>query len=202
MAYWQIWNGADNSTAGTCASYSSDNAWETWTTTTTASSATTVWISWITSNAITCNSNAVVVTTSEPYEDRRTPEQREADAARIAAERAEVLRRANEQAALRKAATARARALLLSMLNTRQREQLHQHEFFDVIAKNSKKRYRIHQGTHGNVRLLDDSDREVTRYCGQPNGVPTEDAMLAQKLQIEHDEAEFIRLANATRMVA
>lgn len=104
--------------------------------------------------------------------------------------------------AKRKEARDKARQLLVAMLNLKQREQLARDRFFDVVAHGSKRRYRVHEGTHGNVRLLDDTDREVVRYCAQPNGVPTEDAMLAQKLQLEHDEDAFLRIANATRLIA
>lgn len=132
--------------------------------------------------------------------DTRTLEQVAADearhAARLEAELAARARRHVEQ----EAASERARALLLTMLDAHQREQLQRDRFFEVVSLHSRRRYRIREGTHGNVRLLDAQGREVTRYCGQPTNVPTEDAMLAQKLQIEHDEAGFLAVANASRI--
>lgn len=97
-------------------------------------------------------------------------------------------------------ARAKARALLFAGLDRDQIESLEKHRYFDL--KVAGRCYRIHQGTHGNVRLLDDAGREVTLYCAQPNGVPTEDAMLAQKLLIESDEAAFLRVANARTLIA
>jgi hypothetical protein len=197
---WADWSCA-NDTAAT---------WTTWTTAT-ATSSTIVWNYWVTTSDITTSSSASTwgqwIVDGQCFQatstrDERTAEQRQADDARFAAERQEIQRRADEEHARRLAATEKARALLLSMLDTKQKETLHKQRFFEVVAKHSRRRYRIHHGTHGNVRLLDDNGREVTRYCGQPTGVPTEDSMLAQKLQIEHDEAEFVRLSNATRLTA
>lgn len=98
------------------------------------------------------------------------------------------------------AASTRALALLQSFLDDEQKKSLQQHRYFDVISRHSRRRYRIHYGTHGNVRLLNEAGREVTRYCAQPEGVPTEDAMLAQLLMIRNEEAEFLNVANATRI--
>jgi hypothetical protein len=163
-----------------------------------------IWITWTAGDLTTNGTTAVRAMTPTisvgpaypAYQDHRTPEQKAADEARYA----ERLRRESEilaeYNAQHQAASARARALLLSMLEVHQREQLQRDKFFEVIARHSKRRYRIRQGTHGNVRLLDAQGREVTHYCGQPNGVPTEDCMLAQKLQIEHDEEAFLQAAN------
>lgn len=211
MATWYDWCGATTSTATV--------TWTNWcqtiTTATTASTANpiwlkwsinangtdtadTAWVTWVTSGTTTITSGHAY----QPYVDTRTPEQKAADDARIAAERAEIQRKAELAAAERRAAIERARALLLSMLTVQEREQYQREQFFDVIAKHSKRRYRIRQGSHGNVRLLDAAGREVASYCGQPNGVPTEDSMLAQKLQIEHDEDEFLRHANRRALTA
>lgn len=94
-------------------------------------------------------------------------------------------------------AQARARALLMTSLTPAQRESLEKFRFFDIEI--SGKTYRIHQGTHGNVRQVENG-REVVTFCAQPEGVPTEDAMLAQKLMLETDEAAFLRVANARRL--
>lgn len=199
-AVWYRWC----DTSSTAAS-NADLAWTTWSGTTSncagdcTGGTANVWVQWTsgdsTGDVITCNGTG-------PYIDARTEEERAADEARWAAERLETERRANEAAAVRAAARDKARTLLVAMLNEQQRAQLQRERFFEVIAKHSKRRYRIHEGTHGNVRLLSEDGREVTRYCGQPNGVPTEDAMLAQKLQIEHDEDTFLQKANATRLTA
>jgi hypothetical protein len=48
------------------------------------------------------------------------------------------------------------------------------------------------------VHLLDDKGSIVGRYCIHPRDVPAPDAMLAQKLWLENNEAEFLRVANFT----
>lgn len=88
----------------------------------------------------------------------------------------------------------RARDLLASSLTGEQRESLAARGYFDIAIGGA--RYRIHQGTHGNVRLLGEGDREVASFCAQPDGVPAEDAMLAQKLMLETDERAFLAVAN------
>jgi hypothetical protein len=189
----------------TSAASASDNAtgiWQTWTTSGTTnitSGAATAWLTWTTAGTgDNIAGNTIVI--GEPYVDRRTAEQRVADEARWAAEREAGARRAAAAEAVRVAARDRARALLLSMLDQKQKEQLQRDRFFEVIARGSKRRYRIREGSHGNVKLLDDKGREVVSYCGQPANVPVEDSMLAQKLQIEHDEVEYLKRANATQL--
>jgi hypothetical protein len=140
------------------------------------------------------------VTVLSDYVDNRTAEQIAADEERYRVERERVQARADAAAAERRAAIERARALLHAMLSVQQREQLQREQFFEVIGHHSQKRYRVRQGSHGNVRLLDKAGREVTSYCAQPHGVPTEDSMLAQKLALEHEEQAFLKVANATRM--
>lgn len=173
------WTGWVSDTSGTYATssavFNADTAWSIWTTTGTATTYSTL-------------------TTAPAY----SPEQE----AQWKAEREEVQRRATAAEQTRREACERAKRLLDSMLDHQQREQLKKDRFFEVIAKHSRRRYRIRYSTHGNVRLLDDTGREVISYCAQPNGVPTEDSMLAQKLQIEHDEDAFLRVANATRLRA
>lgn len=92
-------------------------------------------------------------------------------------------------------AASRARALLESLLTASQLATLRADGYFDVIAP-SGNRYRIYEGSHGNVALLDNRNHETRRYCGQPEGVPTADMMLAQKLQLEADEQGFLAVAN------
>jgi hypothetical protein len=95
----------------------------------------------------------------------------------------------------------RAEALLRGCLTDEQREDLEKKNCFYLrtIAKDgAERRYRIDRGTHGNVKLLDKDGRILGAYCVQPRAVPTEDAMLAQKLWLEHDEEEFKKKANFT----
>lgn len=190
---WVYWSteGGDDDTWGywldSAATSTSATTWSLWTTgTSTAYTASSdmVWTSWTTSAS----------TVYAPPRPAVTPEQQ----ARWGAERATLREAAARREAERAAARDKARALLLSMLSVRQREQLERERFFEIVGQ-SGKHYRIRQGTHGNVRLLD-GGREVGSYCGQPVGVPDEDAMLAQKLQLEYDEARFVAASNYTRM--
>jgi hypothetical protein len=94
------------------------------------------------------------------------------------------------------AAKARAEKLLTEHLTPAQREQLLAHGYFDVLV--SGKTYRINRGFAGNVHLLD-GRKAVSRFCIHPSErVPDADAMLSQKLLLEANEAEFIRIANRT----
>ena len=102
------------------------------------------------------------------------------------------------EAAAKLAAKGRAKKLLMDTLSKGQRETIEKFGYFDVAV--GGKTYRIRQGTHGNVRLLDGTGKEVQKFCVQPDAVPDEDAMLAQKLWLEADEAEFLKVANMTRL--
>lgn len=132
---------------------------------------------------------------------KRRDREAEAAAAAVRARFAEAERQRrrayDEQAEASKEAAARARALLMTNLSPAQRESLEKYRFFDIRIEG--KTYRIHQGTHGNVRQVENG-REIVTFCAQPDGVPAEDAMLAQKLMLETDEAAFLRVANARRL--
>jgi hypothetical protein len=97
----------------------------------------------------------------------------------------------------RKASKARARKLLVEHLSAAQRETYERLGYFDVVVEG--KHYRIEQGSHGNVRLLDAKGHTVESYCVQPRNVPDEDAMLSQKLALELAREEFFAKANVTR---
>lgn len=87
----------------------------------------------------------------------------------------------------------RARRLLYSALTRDQQRCLEERQYFDLNVNG--RHYRIKQGTHGNVRLVE-GEHETRLYCAQPDDVPAEDAMLAQKLMLEADEQAFLRIAN------
>lgn len=91
----------------------------------------------------------------------------------------------------------RAEELLLGQLSEEQKHDMLTRGHFFLLTK-SGRRYRIARRTHGNIVLLDGQDRAVTQYCAQPNNVPVDDAVLAQKLALELDEESFLRVANAT----
>lgn len=111
--------------------------------------------------------------------------------------RADYEREAAERREREAAANVRAEALLRASLTREQRENL---DLFGCFYLNTKagRRYRIDRGTHGNVKLVDARGCELERLCAQPNGVPTCDAMLAQKLALEANEESYRRVANIT----
>lgn len=96
--------------------------------------------------------------------------------------------------AFKDTAKLRARKLLVEHLDAVQRASYEKDGHFVVEVQGV--RYRIDQGTHGNVKELDAAGKPLASYCIQPAGVPDEDAMLAQKLQLEADVAAFKRVAN------
>lgn len=99
-----------------------------------------------------------------------------------------------EQAAERLEARRRARTLLLDGLSPEQRTEYEQFNAFTVRC--GPRTYRISQGKSHNVALVEDG--RVTRtFCAYPTeNVPDEDAMLAQKIALETDEAGFLVVAN------
>jgi hypothetical protein len=190
---WGAWATTTSTTSTTITAAST--AWYQWTESTSGTASSDVWIIWASIDSSTGTYGLL----GEPYVDQRTPEQQAADEARITAERERIRAAAAEAESARATARDKARALLQSMLTVQQREQLQREMFFEIVSQ-SQQRYRIRQGTHGNVRLLNAAGTEVASYCGQPCGVPDEDAMLAQKLQLEYDEPGFLRAANRRAM--
>lgn len=91
----------------------------------------------------------------------------------------------------------RAEKILVRHLSTDQAATLKENGYFDVDL--ADKVYRIWRGTHGNIKeLSQDKTKEVASLCVQPNGVPTEDVMLAQLLWLRADEKALLRVANRT----
>jgi hypothetical protein len=96
----------------------------------------------------------------------------------------------------RRVAQERARQLLWEHLSEPQRAELDTTGTFVVVAR-SGRQYRITAATTFNVE-----DERGNDYCiqfrtdRQCRGVPVEDLMLAQKVLLECDEAEFLRVAN------
>lgn len=168
----------------TSVTYTTDNAWRIWngvhasvTGYTTTSSTDGVWHTWVNINSM----------------PRRAPRSEAEQLVRMEAiaARYEVERVTKEKAARR------ARALLVENLSGVQRECYEKNGYFDVEV--AGKTYRIKQGTHGNVALVDGAG-PIERYCVQPDGVPDEDAMLAQKLALDFAPEEFFKKANVTRI--
>jgi hypothetical protein len=90
----------------------------------------------------------------------------------------------------------RAIELLKSNLTATQREQFEKKGWFDVVGGTTGILYRIWYGYQLNVQQLDSKGRSVHWLCFEPRGhLPTGDVMLAQKLALEHFEADALRVA-------
>lgn len=204
-AIWNAWTITFN--AGTSSTNQitlvAENVWTHWNVTIGVSSAGTTytnqvaWNGWIVQGNVIEEQRAQALLRQQ-LRVQPTPEQlaewREQE--RLAKERAE--RRHRDLLAARQ----RARSLLVSCLSPEQREDLAQKKCFFLECHSpdgAKRRYRIDQGTHGNVKLVDDAGKILGSYCVQPDNVPDEDAMLAQKLWLETNEDEFKRRANFRR---
>lgn len=193
-------------------SSSSAVVWDAWSTTVTSNS---VWVAWTSPTAtVTVASNQAnlvwgqwikdcTAVTSNPWYStwterpvvRRPPLTAEELARREEQRRLDRLEReARIQA--RKEAEIRARKLLEDNLSPRELQELRENKFFFVHAPSGRK-YKIEEGSHGNVKLVDpNNDNHLAALCAQPNGVPEGDSTLAQKLMIMCDEAAFLRVAN------
>jgi hypothetical protein len=99
-------------------------------------------------------------------------------------------------------ARARARELLREHLSETQREQFERAGSFIVVAQ-SGRRYRIRTATTSNVR----DETEGADYCMQFRSdpqclsIPLEDLLLAQKVLLECDEPQFLRIANKRSVI-
>lgn len=95
---------------------------------------------------------------------------------------------------------ARAEALLLEHLSEQQNEELRArgHFHLETIAPSGeRRRYRIRRGRHGNIDQVDAQGKVLKSLCVHPTmGIPDADTMLAQKLWLQHNEPELLRVAN------
>ncbi len=113
--------------------------------------------------------------------------------------RQEEARRRDEQNRLLReenAAKDKAIVLLKSCLTPQQLEEYEKKKHFHLHV--GDRVYRIEQGSHGNVKLIDKDGKIKRSFCIQPRGVPEGDAMLAQKLLLQTDEKAFYESANVT----
>lgn len=112
----------------------------------------------------------------------------------------------DERTRTRNEATARAEAWLLTLLDDDQKRDYQQNGTFDIIGSHGG-RYRIHQGSMGNVEwiapLTEANEATSSRQnmlCAHPNmrqgWLPHADVAIGQMLALVTDEPEFLRLAN------
>jgi len=90
----------------------------------------------------------------------------------------------------------RSQHLLRSWLSPEQLAQYDTLGHFTVVGSDTGKRYRILRGRAFNVQELNADDKEDCTWCFTPEGVPTGDVNLAQKIALENFENQALRIAN------
>ena len=91
----------------------------------------------------------------------------------------------------------RGTTLLREWLSPTQRAQFDTSKSFDVVGRDSGRRYRIHYGRVTNVHEIDGAGQPVTGWCFLPSGgLVAGDVMLAQKIALETNEQATLALAN------
>jgi hypothetical protein len=121
-----------------------------------------------------------------------------AQAPETAAEKATRLKLEAEKEAKRKAASMRAEHLLFTILTPKQVRQYTDDDFIELVIKG--RMYRVRKGYSRNIDLIENG-KPVARYCAHPENAyhtPVPDAMLAQILMLQTNEAEFLKVANRT----
>jgi hypothetical protein len=122
----------------------------------------------------------------------RTEEERIREEVQRAAAVAAARRRGEEH----QAALARSREFLLAHLTPAQRRTFEENRWFVVQGGNTRQRYRIRTESYtGNIDVLD-GERVAYRLCAHCSNVPLYDHHLAQKMSLECDEENFLRVAN------
>ena len=176
-ATWYGWSSTVTGTSTTC----------TVDLTTSASSTTdTVWYGWAGNVPSQGHSPPPL---QESVADRQARMERQAE------RNLEAVRRAEE----RRVAAARAEELLREHLSGDQVEELNTLNRFTVISKDGKREYQIRRDRVQNVDLIGPDGRRLRNYCAHPaSAIPDQDTMLAQKLMIENQEEEFLRIAVAS----
>jgi hypothetical protein len=96
------------------------------------------------------------------------------------------------------AARDRSFTLLKEWLSPKQRADFEEYEMFCVIGERTGCRYVITSFYSNNVCRMDESGKPDARLCFGPKRVPLGDILLAQKLTLETDEEEALRVANVT----
>jgi len=103
--------------------------------------------------------------------------------------------------AKRRLARIKAMHLLEDHLAPEQKKDLRRYGFFKMYVRNEageEKVYRIHKGIAQNIDLVEEGkkgDKVIDTLCAHPDGVPEGDAMLVQKLMLETNEKDFLKIA-------
>ena len=98
---------------------------------------------------------------------------------------------------------ARAETVLRENLDQRQVAELREYNYFTLHSKDGKRRYCIRRGRVGNLERVSEEGKLQVKYCVHPrSSLPDADTMLAQKLHLEHDDEEFLKIANVRQRCA
>lgn len=175
------WTG---STAGTCSI--SGLVWYVWNTATNAASTSIAWPTWCETMMSSTSTSGVIDGT--PY--RESAKEREARE-----------KRQRKEAEEHKVAEEKATQLLREHLDEEQRKEHAERKRFFVVSQ-SGERYEVDcQKRQHNVYRVDAAGKRLIEYCIYQKGeLPLPDNALAQKLLLEHNEREFVRIANARQL--
>lgn len=180
-------------------------------TVTTSNVTESAWVNWnviyptttVTTGSITTNSVEWVYWNAQ-YDCVFSPEKlftEQQEALRLQQE--ERNRRQAEIEAKRVAAQKKATELLLENLDAEQQIEFNQHKRFTVHVRGKvDQHYLIEYGYAGNVKLFH-KGKAIAKFCIHPaHNLPNEDVMLAQKLLLETNEEQFLKIANKTVLAA
>lgn len=187
VTVWESWNSGTDCTVTSCATSNG------------------VWGSWIQTSVTTAATSNASIYIQQQLATWRVWNQQSGAMQQQLGQAGEMLRlhqeREAQRAKERDEAAARAKKLLEENLDVEQLKEFSAKGVFHLITHRpdgEKRRYRIERGISRNVRLLDERGNVLRTYCAHPDGVPTEDVMLAQKLLLETDEDAFLKVANAS----
>ena len=164
------------------ATNSTTGAWESWAGDTSGTSTWAVWASGTGCTTNIANLQSRELSAEEREQMRLEDERRRQDEARRAEERRQ--------------ADARADGLLLACLTPAERKTMEKMAAL-VVRSQTGRTFRLRRSRSRNVDEMDADGNVIARFCIHPQDhMPHGDLLLAQKLMLETDEAEFLRIAN------
>jgi hypothetical protein len=205
---WYDWIMSSGTASATTICTNADATWTTWNTTSSATIIDPTWYTWTSDGTSTSSSGALNITgstwtawigagnygsvVSDGYHP--TPEQQ----ATWEREQAKLQANADKAQAERVEAVMKAKALLASMLDEQQRQQLERDRFFDFVSQTGKKMRMKSFSCSRNVDELGEDGKRIKTFCAHPGqyDLPVEDHMVAQLLALQHNEEAFMRVAN------
>lgn len=191
---WSSWCTGD---AGTTSS--TGTVWNTWVSTAATSATTTewpstaanVWKHWAYADAYVSNSRYSITEIKETEQERK---ERIKDEKRIAYN---ALCRKRRKDAKEKQKEEKARQLLKEVLTEEQDQQLDKDGYFELVSVKSGQRYRINNGRSRNVEKIDENGKVIKTLCFHPREyVHNYDTLVIQKLMLENDEEQVLKIAN------